>query len=100
MARNTTSGTAATASVASPKIMGLAEKAAAAWPRTSATAAVVRPHTGQGTPVSVRSGHGSPTPVCWVNAGQSAAPNPTSRPKPPTRSGTEKVRRLAPGVIV
>jgi len=93
VARNTTSGPATTASAASPKIMGLAENAAPTWPRTSATAAVVIPHTGQGTPVIVRNGHGKPAPVWSVNAGQSAAPTPTSRPKPPTRSGTEKVRR-------
>jgi hypothetical protein len=34
--------------------------------------------------------------VCSVNAGQSAAPTPTRRPKPPTRSGTDKVRRWSP----
>jgi hypothetical protein len=95
-ARSTTSGPTATVSTASPKINGVASNAPPTCPRTSATAAVVRPQNGHGTPVSVRSGQGSPAPVVAVNVGQIAAAPATSRPKPPRRSGTEKVRRTTP----
>ena len=48
---------------ASRSANGLAAMAAPSSPAASSVAAVVIPHSGQGTPVSVRSGQGSHSPV-------------------------------------
>src|SRR5262245_49608864 len=96
MARRATRGPTATANAARPKITGFAATASPTSPRARATAAVVRPQAGQGTPVSVRSGQGKPSPVPLVTDGHTAAPTATSTPNPPRRSGTENARTHDP----
>jgi hypothetical protein len=55
-----------------------------------ATVAVVIPQNGQGTPVSVRSGHGSPGQPVWaVTAGYTAPSAATPAANKETCSGTE-----------
>src|SRR6266480_6045058 len=83
-------GTVPATRIATRYTSGLAAAALAHSPWLRATVAVVMPQNGQGTPVSVRSGHGRPGQPVWATTAGYPAPRlaaPTANRE--TCSGTE-----------